>query len=136
MIEIKWHPSCRQLRQFSLLAGVFFTLLAGWLAWRHHATVLPLCLLALAVAVGVIGLLRPSWIRWFYVTWMVLVFPVGWLVSHLLLAIVFYLVITPTGLVLRLFGYDPMQRKREPQAETYWTPRTPPDDHRSYFKQY
>jgi hypothetical protein len=58
-------------------------------------------------------------------------------VSHVVLAIVYYLVVTPIGLVMRLVGYDAMKRRFDGEATTYWVHR--PDnaaDAKSYFRQF
>jgi hypothetical protein len=67
---------------------------------------------------------------------MAAVFPIGWLVSHLLLAAIYYLVVTPIGVMMRVCRYDPMQRRFDRQAATYWKPRRNTDDPQRYFKQY
>lgn len=48
------------------------------------------------------------------------------IVSPVVLAILFYGVVTPTGLIMRLFGRDPMRRRRDPGVESYWINREPP----------
>jgi hypothetical protein len=48
------------------------------------------------------------------------------IVSPIVLSIMFYLVITPIGLLMRLFGKDPLRLKYDPSAESYWIPRDPP----------
>jgi hypothetical protein len=64
------------------------------------------------------------------------VFPIGWTVSHLLLAAIYYLAIAPIGVIMRVCGYDPMQRRFDRNAETYWKRRQDRDDTKRYFKQY
>ena len=64
------------------------------------------------------------------------VYPIGWTVSHLALAVVYYLVVTPIGLLMRLFGRDPMRRKFDPSATTYWQPHESPDEPERYFRQF
>ena len=63
-------------------------------------------------------------------------YPIGWIISHALLAIVYYLVITPIGLGMRLFGRDPLQRELHRSAKTYWTPRSTIKDTARYFQQF
>jgi hypothetical protein len=46
------------------------------------------------------------------------------------------LVITPIGVIMRVCGYDPMQRRCDRNAETYWKRRENQDDTKRYFKQY
>ena len=49
---------------------------------------------------------------------------------YVLLVMVFYLVFAPAGIMLRILNKDPLQRKREPEAETYWIDRKPADPRR------
>jgi len=59
------------------------------------------------------------------------------IVSPVALALVFYLAIMPTGLVMRLFGKDFLRLKLDPQAKSYWIERTPagpaPDSMKNQF---
>jgi hypothetical protein len=135
VIEINWHPSPKQLRQFAALLAVFLGGLGTWFYVRGNSGVLTAALFA-GACVGLIGLLWPRPLRFVYVAWMAAAFPIGWLISHLLLAAVFYLVLTPVGLIMRLVGYDPMQRRFDPDTQTYWQPREPNKDTSRYFKQY
>ena len=52
-------------------------------------------LLAVSALIAVVGMLLPSLLRPMYVVWMAAVLPIGWVVSHVLMAVVFYLLITP-----------------------------------------
>lgn len=71
-----------------------------------------------------------------YVYWMVAVVPIGWTISHLLLAVVYYLVLTPIGLIMRLSGYDPMHRKPDRSMNTYWIEHEAVQSVDRYFRQY
>lgn len=72
----------------------------------------------------------------FYRAWLLAFQPVSWSVSQLLLATVYYLVVTPIGVAMRLAGRDPLQRKFDRSAETYWIERKPPENSSRYFKQF
>jgi len=62
---------------------------------------------------------------------------VTWLTTRLILALTYYLVITPIGLLLRVFGKDALQRKIDPDADSYWIERKPePFDRERYEKQF
>jgi hypothetical protein len=63
-------------------------------------------------------------------------FPIGWLVSHALLAIIYYLVITPIGLVMRGLGKDPIQKRFDPTRKSYWVKREATRDRSRYFRQF
>src|SRR5437870_5805392 len=119
--DIPRDPSSRVLRQFAGAWLVFF------LAWAAHQGLargrpqLGLGLAVMAVAVGALGLIRPAAVRRIFVGWMVLAFPVGWLISQITLLVMFYGLLTPIALFFRVTGRDPLCRKPAPGASSYWT---------------
>ena len=74
--------------------------------------------------------------RRFYVGWMLAAVPIGWSLSHLVLGAVYYLVLTPIGLIMRLTGYDPMRRRYDRSATTYWIERKTQTDPSRHFRQF
>jgi len=135
VLDINWNPSPRQLRQFALLLAAVLAGVALWLYCRFPASAWGVAAL-LAFVAGGIGVARPALLRPVYVAWMAAVFPIGWTVSHLLLAAIYYLVITPIGVIMRLCGYDPLQRHWDRNAKTYWKRREDQDETKRYFRQY
>jgi hypothetical protein len=135
VLEVNWNPSRRELRQFGVLWLVFFAGMAAWLYFRHGPGLWPTVLGTGAVAVGLPGIAFPALLKPIYVGWMIAAFPIGWTVSHLLLGSIFYLVISPIGLLLRLFGHDPMKRKFDRSAKSYWIEHERADTAR-YFRMY
>jgi hypothetical protein len=134
--ELPLHPTDKVLRQFAA-TWLLFLLAAGgyqWLIKRHPGA--GLVLVALAVIIGVLGLLKPAAVRWLFVGWMILAFPIGWLISQLTLIILFYLVITPIAAFFRLRGRDLLLRKPASARSSFWISKTTPSDVRSYFHQY
>jgi hypothetical protein len=91
----------------------------------------------LAVVVPIIGWAIPAFMRLVFLGMSYLAWPIGFVVSHVVLAAVYYLVITPVGLLLRLFRYDPMKRHFDRDAPSYWIRHDPregaPD---RYFRQF
>lgn len=71
-----------------------------------------------------------------YRVWVKFAMALAWLNTRLLLALVFYLVITPIGLCMRLVGYDPLDRKIDKEATTYWKEKERHEDITRYEKQY
>jgi hypothetical protein len=124
------------LRQFAVLWIAFFGLGAVWQGFVQHRPITAALLAVLAIGVGSIGLIRPQLVRPIFVTWMVLVFPIGWLVSNIVLAVVFFGMITPIGILFRLLGRDPLARKPQPDRSSYWTEKPMPSDPRRYFRQF
>jgi hypothetical protein len=134
--DIQFQPSRTTLRKFAGLWLVFFGGVALWQALVKGHTSLGLSFAALALVVGLAGLTRPEWVRFIYVGWMVLAFPIGWTVSQVMILVMFYGLFTPIGLIFRLIGRDPLQRARTPGRESYWVPKPAPADLRRYFKQF
>jgi len=134
--DIPFHPTSRTLRQFAALWLVIFLAVGAYQYFklRHHT--LGLILGGAAVLVGTLGLIKPAAVRWIFVGWMVLAFPIGWLISQILLAVLFYLVLTPVAVVFRWRGRDLLGRKPAPGRSSFWQPKRNPEDVRSYLKQY
>lgn len=113
-------PTRTDLAVFGLVLPIIFAL-AGLFAWRHSTWP------ALAHAVWAIGAIVTLlyWsvrtLRWpLYEAWMTAVHPLGALMSRLLIAAVFFGLVTPIGLLARLLGRDPLGRRREPGRTSYW----------------
>jgi hypothetical protein len=136
MIEINRRPSATDLRAFGAILPVFFGAVGAALRWRFgHADAGLGVWAAGAVAAGVYAAIRPLRLP-MYLAWMNLFFPLGWVVSHAVLVVVFFGVVTPVALAMRLVRYDPMKRRLEPSAPTYWTGRRPTGDVARYLRQY
>lgn len=136
IIEINKQPSRQELRWFGLVVLAFLALVGVLTLWRTGSWQTAVLIWAFGSAVTAGYYLVPALQRPLYVGWMYAVFPVGWVVSHLLLAGIFYLVVTPIGAALRLLGHDPLQRSFDRSARTYWTPHDPGGEVRRYFKQF
>lgn len=133
--DISFQPPTRTLRQFAGLWVAFFGGLACWHGLVKERPVVGLILAGLAVTIGPLGLVKPQAIRPIFVGWMVAVFPIGWVVSRVLLALLFYGLFTPVGLLFRLIGRDVLNRRRQPELPTYWAPKPAAADVRSYYRQ-
>src|SRR5262245_34803983 len=103
LAAIQWHPTDRVLRQFAAL-GVFCGAALAWRAGAAAGEPLGLALAGLAVAVGGLGLVRPRTVRLPFLALSLLTYPIGWAVSQVVLAGLFYLVFTPVGVLFRLIG--------------------------------
>lgn len=113
----------RELRKFGLMVGFVFALLAVWLWWRGKAAY-PFLVVPGGILIAS-GLFFPKGLRTVYIGWMSLAFILGFVVSAVLLTFFFYFIVTPVGLVARLFGNDFLMRKLEPHAQSYWIMRKP-----------
>lgn len=137
MIELNLRPSNRELRWFAgLWFPVFWAIVGGLVWYRADAPGVAVAMWLAAAAVAAVGLIWPSAVRPIYVGWLIAAYPIGWTVSNLLLLGIYWLVLAPIGLVMRLAGRDPLTRRFDRQAKTYWSTRRPTDDKERYLRQY
>lgn len=126
LFEARTAPTRLELRTFGLVLGLVFGLLGVVFRWQlgleGAARVL--------WTVGVVGALvyyavppvrYPAWLLWMRATR-----PLGWLLSHAGLALVWYGLFTPLGVAMRAFGRDPLKLRSDRSRKTYWRP------HRAY----
>jgi len=128
-------PSTRVLRQFAALWLVCFLALAAvrWYGGKQGAATVVMG--SAAVLIGVPGLILPAVMRPIYTGWMIAVFPIGWTVARIVLSAVFYVVVTPIGLLFRMLGRDVLHRRRASRS-TYWTEKPQARAAADYLRQY
>jgi hypothetical protein len=136
LIRIDRDPSGRQLRLFGMLWLAFFGVAGAVMLVRGGPSAAAVGLIAAAALVPAIGCLSPRFLRWVYLGMAYLAFPIGFVVSHVLMALIYFAVLTPIGLAMRLVGYDPLHRRFDPGADTYWIPREQRDEAKQYFRQF
>lgn len=123
------------LRRFGLTVGLPLLLLGLLLVRRQRTAGWPF------VVIGAVVLLlacaAPRSLGRFQRVWMTVAFTMGWIITNVILTVVFYLVVTPISVLQRLFASRPLDLSFDRDASTYWEPRTPgersPPD---YEKQY
>ena len=135
LIEINKNPSLRELRWFGLLFLLFWGIVGGIVYVSAESFAVTVSIWLVALAVVVLYYLIPALRRPLYLGWLYAAFPIGWVVSHFVMVITFYLVVTPIGLLMRLLGRDPMKRRLDESAETYWVAHSQRRAER-YFRQF
>lgn len=88
------------------------------------------------LALALVILARPAFGAGVWRGWMRAAEPIGWTFSHLVLALVYYGVLTPIGLLMRLFGRDPLHRRLDRQGASYWVERKAERDPGRAFRQF
>ena len=134
LIHINKNPKGRQLVVFAV-AWLLILAASGLIWWgrgRHTAAEV---LWALSAAVPLVGAAYPPALKGVYLGLSYATYPIGFVVSHCVLALLYFLVLTPVGLTMRLLGHDPLSRKFDPGARTYWVPRGKKGEPGSYFNQ-
>jgi hypothetical protein len=136
MIRLNRNPSRGELTVFAIAWLVFFGVLGGMSWWRTGSLAHAGALWAIAVVVPAAGLIWPGILRIVFLGMSYVTFPIGWGASHLLLALIYYVVLTPIGLFRRFTANDPMGRHFDRGAETYWAPCETEEGTERYFKQF
>ena len=122
------------LWQFAAICLVIFGALAVSEYFKNHQ-VRAVTFAALAVLLGFGGFAWSRGIRPVFVTAMAISTPIGWVVSHLLLAALFFGLFTPIALLFKLIGRDALRRRFASEQQSYWEPKPAANDVRSYLRQ-
>ena len=134
--EIKNIKSGRsELKKFGITMGIVLGLLGGFLLWRGKVYY-PIFFI-ISTLFLVLGLTLPVLLKPIQKIWMILAVLMGWFMTRIILIILFYLIVTPIGLLARLFGKDFLNRKYDGDANTYWIPKKDtPADKKNYENQF
>lgn len=124
-------PTTKELRQFSLIVGGIFLAIGLWpVLFRNEAP--RLWSLVLGGTLGVLGLAVPQSLKQIHAGWMKIGHVLGTINTKIILGIIYYALITPMGLVMRLMGKDSMHRLMVQDATTYRVVRVP--RHRQHMR--
>ncbi|HUT24595.1 MAG TPA: SxtJ family membrane protein [Sumerlaeia bacterium] len=120
LVKINWKPDRKELRKFGVVMMAAFPVIGALLAWRafHSAAPFWVCL-GIGLVFLLSSFLSPPLGRVLYRGWMALAFALGAVVSPVVLGAVYFLILTPIGLILRLCGRDPLQL-RKGSRPSFW----------------
>ncbi len=108
-----------EIKKFGVTVGIVFGLIAGLLFW--HAKESYSIFLILSTSLIVLGLVLPILLKPVYMVWMTFAVIMGWIMTRVILSLLFFLLVTPIGLMGRLFGKDFLDKKfKENNKESYW----------------
>ena len=137
LIEVNWNPSHKQLRNFGVVAliatpliSLLLYLIKGVLIYWISA------ILAVGVIIFLSSRISLRITKVFYLFLMTAAAPIGFVVSITLLAIFYFLLLMPLGLLFRLIGRDPLCRRFDPKVDSYWIVHRQPESLDRYFHQF
>jgi hypothetical protein len=145
LIQIDFRPDSRQLKQFGFIALAAFGVLGALTLWKGTFFGFALGAAARPLATGfwILGavcasfsFLWPQGNRPLFVGLSLLAFPIGFVVSHLVLAVLFFGILSPLGLLLRLIRYDPLDRGFQKDRTSYWVDMPEATGRQGYFRQF
>jgi hypothetical protein len=129
------NPTRRDLVVFGFVMPLVAALLGVLVDFRFDAPTATWIIWAAGGALTLVYLAVPPSRRPIFLGWMYATYPLGWVLSHVALLIVFFIAIVPFGLAARLLRRDLLARRFDRSAPSYWTARTPTSDLRRYFRQ-
>jgi len=135
MIQINKQPSRTDLFVFFALFS-FFAGACGVLRHRAGSDELAMACWGAALALPVGALLSRRLARAIYLGWMYATLPLAWTISSVLVAVMFFLVLTPLGIVRTFLGHDPLARRFDRASRSYWIVRPASAGKLKYFRQF
>ena len=128
--------SKKELRKFGITVGIVLGLLGGflWLKGKDWYYIL----LALSFFLLFFGIILPIALKPIQKIWMSLALILGWIMTRVILSLMFYLVFFPIGMLARIFGKDFLDQKRDTDVKSYWILRKsePQRPKEAYEKQF
>lgn len=132
LIEIPWNPTQRQLRQFGCVCAVVLPLIVWWWngsgAWIGGAA-------GIGLLIATFSFVAPLLVKPLFVGMSVVAAPIGIVVGSVALALIYYGLFFPMGMIMRLVGRDVLQRKINRQQSSYWEDKSVPKGPASYYRQ-
>jgi len=110
--------SRKTLKKFGITMGIAFLAVTLFILVKHRQGMLPTSFISLIFFILAFAI--PSSLKPLYIIWMRFAFMLGWINTRLILFIIFYLIFTPMGLVIKLFGIDLLDRRIKKDKESYW----------------
>jgi len=137
LIEINWNPDKTELRKFGVIALVVLGVAACLLRFVFGAPPIAAVIIAAAgLSIFIVSLVSAKAARLIYLGLTFAALPIGFVVSVILMAAFYFLILTPVGIVFKIMGRDPLNRKFEPGSTTYWCKKQNNDDPERYFHQF
>jgi len=137
LVEIKWHPSRKELRNFAIIALIASALIALLLyVVKGLATQWALLIFVVGFGIFLVSMISVKITRIIYLGLILMTVPIGLVVSFVLMAAFYFLLLTPLGLLFRLIGRDPLRRKFNPGTKSYWLTHQSNNSPERYFRQF
>ena len=126
----------KQLRTFGITLALVL-IIFGFIQFLKGNIFIYKCLFGLAFVTLTTAFLIPIVIKPLYIGALYLSHALGWFNTRLILGILFYLIFTPIAMIFRIIGRDPLERKFDKNAPSYWKIRKATEfDKSNYERQY
>jgi hypothetical protein len=115
------NATTREVRKFGLTIGIFLLVIAGFLFWKQRPS-FPY-FVYIGGGFAVLGLIVPIVLKPIYKAWMTFAVIMGFIMTRVILTILFFGLFTPIALVAKLLGKDLLDERWDKNATTYWVKR-------------
>jgi hypothetical protein len=141
LVRLNWRPGKRELRQFGAMFLTGFVLIGTiryfwpweWLIARDER--LGILLISIGISVGLVALTGHKIALPLYWAWLGIAYVLGNVMSRLIIAAIYFLVVTPLGILSRYLDRDKL-RLAKPDAESYWQKISLPNEIKLYERQF
>ena len=140
--EVNWNPDLDERRTFAKSLIIGFPCVAIALLLIRKVTSgmwnfeLSLWIGIVGALLGIIFWVIPQISKPFYMLWYFIACSIGIVLGNVLLGIVFYVMVTSIGLIMKLFGHNPLRLSIDKNADTYWLDVEKTEDPKRYFRQF
>ena len=110
------------IRKFGITIGIILMIIAGFLFWKEKESYQ--IFLTVGTILFMLGILVPAILKPIYWIWMIFATILGWIMTRVILSLLFYIIVTPIGLIPRFFGKQFLELKWDKSKESYWNYRT------------
>ncbi len=137
LIDINLKPSKDVLKDFAMIALVMLTIIAfafHWIYGLSSQNALYLC--GIGLVIFLLSRISPSLVIPIYIILTLITVPIGLVISFTVMAIFYYGLLTPIGLIFKIIGRDTMERKWDKECNTYWVEHKSPESTKRYYNQF
>lgn len=130
---MKFSAGKKDIRKFFIVFGVILTLFAG----RHFLKgdiKDSIALFSIALIVSSCGFLFPNVLKPVYILFRRIGYGLGWVNGRVLLGLIYLVVITPVGLIMKLFQKDFLNKCIKKQISTYWENKLVEESNKAYYE--
>ncbi|MGA9109194.1 MAG: SxtJ family membrane protein [Smithella sp.] len=108
-------------RKFGITMGIILAVIGFYLLWKGKNYVE--YVFSLAAAFFILGLVIPSALKFVYKAWIVMSVIMGFIMTRVIMVIIFYMIVTPVGFVASIIGKNFLDVKIDKTAKSYWIVR-------------
>ena len=115
------NPTLKDLRKFGIIFGIILVIIFSFLLYKQKID--SFLYFGIPFMFILLGILLPKSLGLLYRIWMSFAIGMQWIITHIILTLLFYLIITPVRILSRIFRKDFLSLRYKKDVETYWKKR-------------